>query len=173
LVGLEPDLICLGKALGGGLPLSACIGRADVMDAWPPSPGEALHTSTFLGHPLACAAALASLDLLAGGLGQRAAKLGRSLLRGLRGALASEPGVAEVRGLGLLIGIELGRDDPRTAQGAGARIAEAALAEGLLVLPAGDDGSVVELAPPAVLTPLQRGFAIDGIARVIRGVMAG
>ncbi len=56
-----PDLICLGKALTGCLPLSACVGCHDVMAAWPPSRGEALHTSTFLGNPLACAAALASL----------------------------------------------------------------------------------------------------------------
>ena len=51
-----PDLLCLGKGLGGGLPLSACVGPRDVMEAWPPSGGEAIHTSTFLGHPLACAA---------------------------------------------------------------------------------------------------------------------
>src|SRR4029434_9711745 len=56
-----PDLVCLGKALTGGFPLSACVGRADLMDAWPLSAGEALHTSTFLGHPVGCAMALASL----------------------------------------------------------------------------------------------------------------
>src|SRR5262249_19829597 len=57
-----PDLICLGKALTGGFPLSACVGRADVMDeAWPPSSGEAIHTSTYLGHPVGCAMALAQI----------------------------------------------------------------------------------------------------------------
>jgi 4-aminobutyrate aminotransferase-like enzyme len=59
--GVVPDLICLGKALTGGFPLSACVGRAALMDAWPPSEGEALHTSTFLGHPVGCAMALASI----------------------------------------------------------------------------------------------------------------
>src|SRR5260370_29701885 len=55
-----PDLICLGKALSGGFPISACVGRAPLMDvAWPPSSGEAIHTSTFLGHPVGCAIALA------------------------------------------------------------------------------------------------------------------
>ena len=60
--GVIPDLICLGKALTGGFPLSACVGRADLMDAaWPPSTGEAIHTSTFLGHPVGCAMALAQI----------------------------------------------------------------------------------------------------------------
>ena len=60
--GVVPDLICLGKALTGGFPLSACVGRADLMDAaWPESHGEAIHTSTFLGHPVGCAMALAQI----------------------------------------------------------------------------------------------------------------
>src|SRR5262249_17228329 len=57
-----PDVICLGKALTGGFPLSVCVGRADLMDqAWPESTGEAIHTSTFLGHPVGCAMALAQI----------------------------------------------------------------------------------------------------------------
>ena len=60
--GTVPDVICLGKALTGGFPLSACVGRAELMDAaWPPSSGEAIHTSTFLGHPVGCAMALAQI----------------------------------------------------------------------------------------------------------------
>ena len=60
---VTPDLICLGKALTGGFPLSACVGRAEIMDAaWPLSHGEAIHTSTFLGHPVGCAMALAQIE---------------------------------------------------------------------------------------------------------------
>jgi acetylornithine/succinyldiaminopimelate/putrescine aminotransferase len=60
--GVTPDLICLGKALTGGFPLSACVGRADIIDAaWPPSTGEAIHTSTFQGNPVGCAMALAQI----------------------------------------------------------------------------------------------------------------
>src|SRR5690606_23824646 len=60
--GIAPDVICLGKALTGGFPLSACVGRDRVMDAaWPPASGEAIHTSTFLGHPVGCAMALAQI----------------------------------------------------------------------------------------------------------------
>ena len=175
-VGLEPDLVCLGKALGGGMPLSACAGPADVMEAWPPSDGEALHTSTFLGHPASCASALAFLDLLEGeGVAERAEALGRRLLEGLTDELSGVPAVAEVRGRGLMLGIEL-VEDPETlepARGAAARVAEAALAEGLLVLPAGDDGHVVELTPPISLTGEQAGYAVEALGRVVRRVCGG
>ena len=79
---VAPDLICLGKALTGGFPLSACVGRADLMDAaWPPSKGEALHTSTFLGNPVGCAMALAQIaEIEKLKLPERAAELGEFLL---------------------------------------------------------------------------------------------
>src|SRR5205807_2823246 len=77
-----PDLICLGKALTGGFPLSACVGRAALMDAaWPPSSGESIHTSTFLGHPVGCAMALANIaELERRRLVEAAAVKGRELL---------------------------------------------------------------------------------------------
>ena len=80
--GVVPDLICLGKALTGGFPLSACVGRADLMDAaWPASTGEAIHTSTFLGHPVGCAMALAQIQEIERlDLPERSAKLGDFLL---------------------------------------------------------------------------------------------
>src|SRR6185369_14413893 len=83
--GAVPDLICLGKALTGGFPLSACVGRADIMDtAWPASTGEAIHTSTFLGHPVGCAMALANVaEIRARKLVERSARLGKVLLREL------------------------------------------------------------------------------------------
>ena len=83
--GVIPDLICLGKALTGGFPLSACVGRADLMDAaWPPSRGEAIHTSTFLGHPVGCAMALAQIAEIGKlKLPERSAELGKFLLEEL------------------------------------------------------------------------------------------
>src|SRR5205823_9316172 len=80
-----PDLICLGKALTGGFPLSACVGRADIMDAaWPSSTGEAIHTSTFLGHPVGCAMAVAQIkEIRAKKLVERSTKLGHRLISGL------------------------------------------------------------------------------------------
>ncbi len=168
--GVLPDLICLGKTMAGGLPLSACVGGRAVMEAWPPSAGEAIHTSTFLGHPLACASALAFMEVLEGEqLVERSASLGETLLLDLRTELEGVPWVAEVRGRGLLLGIEL--TDP-VADGpwreGAATVAVAALREGLIVLPAGELGEVVELAPPAVLTEEQAGWAVKTLARVIR-----
>ncbi len=171
-VGLEPDLVCLGKALGGGLPLSGCFGPDRVMEAWPPSPGEALHTSTFLGHPLACAAALAILDRLEGeSLADEAARLGEGVAARLEEALEGEASVGEVRRLGLMIGVELVEDrrglPPARAQAA--RVAERALAGGVLLLPGGDAGHVVEITPPVVLTEEQAEAALEITAEAIRG----
>jgi 4-aminobutyrate aminotransferase/(S)-3-amino-2-methylpropionate transaminase len=167
-VGLEPDLVCIGKALGAGLPLSACLGARRVMDAWPVSEGEAVHTSTFLGHPLACAAALGALDSYGpDGILARAEALGAALRNRLAERLSGEPGVAEVRGLGLLVGIELlGGDTP--AAGTAARVAGSALTMGVLVLPAGDAGEVVELTPPVTLTEAQVDLAVEVLVSATR-----
>ena len=168
-VGLRPDVICVGKALGAGLPLSACIAPARVMDAWPASTGEAIHTSTFLGHPLACTAALAVLDSFdVDAVPGRAERVGQEIVAGLNSRLGDCEHVAEVRGLGLLLGVELVEADGRTpAAGAGVRIAERALREGILVLPAGDHGEVLELSPPIVLTTQQTDYALDTLASLI------
>jgi len=163
-VGLSPDVVCLGKVLGGGLPLSACVGSRRIMDAWPASTGEALHTSTFLGHPLACAAGMAVLERVRHGVPERARALGGRLLHGLREALQGLDGVREVRGMGLLLGIEL-------APGQGAAVAEEALRGGILVLPAGDEGEVVELSPPLTLTTQQETAAVEGVARAVQTVL--
>jgi len=112
--GVVPDIICLGKALTGGFPLSACVGRSDIMDAWPVSSGEALHTSTFLGNPIGCAMALASLKMhaepgLAKHVRERGAKL-KTALQAIR-----SPHIGDVRGVGLMLGVEL--IDPGTRAG--------------------------------------------------------
>jgi 4-aminobutyrate aminotransferase/(S)-3-amino-2-methylpropionate transaminase len=169
-VGLRPDLVCLGKALGGGLPLSACMGPRRIMDAWPASTGEAIHTSTFLGHPLACAAGLAVLDAMEDeGVVGRARILGGQLVAGLRSALAGREGVGEVRGLGLMVGIEFTRGaGMEPIEGAGARAAQAALEEGVLLLPAGAHGHVLELTPSVNLTDEQTRVAVDAVARAVR-----
>jgi 4-aminobutyrate aminotransferase/(S)-3-amino-2-methylpropionate transaminase len=146
--GVVPDLLCVGKGLAGGMPLSACIGRAEVMDRWPPARGESLHTQTFLGHPPACAAALASLAVIEEEkLVVRAAETGARALARLRARLAGAAGVADVRGRGLLLGIEC--DCPARA----ARACAGALARGVLVLVAGEDGRVLSIAPPLPIEP--------------------
>ncbi len=141
--GVVPDLLCAGKGLASGLPFSACLGRAEVMDAWPPSDGEALHTQTFLGHPLGCAAALATLGVLEEErLAERAASEGALALEHLRRRLDGRVGVVELRGRGLLLGIEL--DSPARAHAA----CRAALARGVIVLASGDEPRVLTGTPP-------------------------
>jgi 4-aminobutyrate aminotransferase-like enzyme len=141
--GVVPDLLCVGKGLASGMPLSACVGRAAVMDAWPESHGEALHTQTFLGHPPACAAALAALAVLEEeDLVRRAAESGGEARGLLERGSAGSAAVKEVRGAGLLIGIEC--DGPDRA----ARAAAQALRRGLILLPSGDDGRVLSVTPP-------------------------
>ena len=158
--GVVPDLVCLGKALGGGMPLSACCGPARVMDAWPPSSGEAVHTSTFLGHPLACAAGLGFLEALeTERLAAKAAELGRDALSFLASAL---PEGVSARGRGLMIGL-----GPVPAAAVTAR----ALDDGVIALPAGAAGDVVQITPPAVVPPdeLRRGLEI--IAATVRSAL--
>ena len=154
--GVVPDLLCLGKGLASGMPISACLGRAAVMDAWPTSAGEALHTQTYLGHPPGCAAALASMAVLEEeGLVARSAALGERALARLRRAAAGLPGVREVRGRGLMIGVEC--DSPARA----ARAVRRCLERGVLLLPSGDDGRVLSITPPLVIDEAALDFALD------------
>lgn len=143
--GLAPDLVCLGKGLGASFPISACVGSEHVMNAWARS-GEVLHTSTHAGAPLGCAAALATLDAVESlGLCARAAELGRRMMDALRAALAGNASVVEVRGAGLMIGIEL-------ASGAlGLRTLSRALERGYLLTVGGHAAEVLVLTPPLVI----------------------
>lgn len=160
--GVTPDLVCLGKALGGGMPLSACCGPVEVMNAWPSSTGEAIHTSTFLGNPMSCAAGLGFLEALAGDdLAGRARRLGAEALSFLSEALNGCDRVAAVRGRGLMLGVEM-RD------ASGPDVTRRALERGLIVLPAGERGEVVELTPPAILTRDELRAGLEILVAAIR-----
>jgi 4-aminobutyrate aminotransferase/(S)-3-amino-2-methylpropionate transaminase len=173
--GVVPDLLCLGKGLGGGLPLSACVGPTRTMNAWPPSRGEAIHTSTFLGNPLACAAGISFLkELTQGGLVARSKSLGEKLLYALRESLSGISAVKEVRGRGLFIGVDLRHAETgMPLKGAAVRAASLALGQGILVLPAGASGNVLELTPPLVITEEQLDWAVPRIVEVVRRALAG
>lgn len=135
--GLEPDLLCLAKSIAGGLPMGAVLLRAGLADLPTSS-----HGSTFGGNPLACAAALAALDVLeAERLPERSAELGAWLLDELRARLGDSPTVREVRGLGLLVGLELKTRVTLLLQRLQTR--------GILALPAGP--TVLRLLPPLVI----------------------
>jgi 4-aminobutyrate aminotransferase len=151
--GIVPDIICVAKGVASGLPLGAIIAKAGVMD-WP----AGKHTSTFGGNPLSCAAALATIDALQGGLIENAAGMGELLLRGLRDIAARKPLIREVRGRGLLIGIELARDG-RPAIAERDALLETALRHGLLLLGGGE--SVVRMCPPLVVSAEEIGIALE------------
>jgi 4-aminobutyrate aminotransferase-like enzyme len=170
--GTVPDLICLGKALTGGFPLSACVGRADLMDeAWPPSSGEAIHTSTFLGHPVGCAMALAQMKEIEGRkLVQRSAELGGFLLSALS---ALEPHTSHLawasRGLGLLAGVEVRLPDGSPATGAVLQIVKALLQRGFILLPEGEHSNVIGFTPPLTLSQSQLREAVDALGEELHG----
>ena len=154
--GIVPDLICLGKALTGGFPLSACVGRADVMDiAWPESRGEAIHTSTFLGHPVGCAMALAQIaELRRRKLCERSAKLGQKLLAKLQILHVSRI-THHARGVGLMAGLELRLADGSPATDEAMRVLKAMLHRGFILLPEGEHGNVISFTPPLTISEEQ------------------
>jgi 4-aminobutyrate aminotransferase-like enzyme len=153
---VRPDLLCCGKALGGGLPIAAVVGRRDLMAAWE-TPGEALHTSTFVANPLACAAALAVLDVIeTEQLVARAEALGKELVRPRVETWPQRwAAVREVRGTGLLWGIEL------TSRASAAAWVAAARHRGVLLLTGSPKGRVAQLVPPLTITPRQLTTALD------------
>jgi acetylornithine/N-succinyldiaminopimelate aminotransferase len=155
--GIQPDVVLLAKGLASGVPIGACLAWGAAAGVFKPG----THGSTFGGNPLACAAALATLEAIEEeGLMENAARVGATLLAGLREALAGRPGVAEVRGHGLMIGVELARP-------CGELVAQA-LEAGLLINVTMDN--VIRLLPPlimnegearqvlAILVPLVRAF---------------
>ncbi|MCU0785012.1 MAG: aspartate aminotransferase family protein [Verrucomicrobia bacterium] len=177
--GVVPDLICLGKALTGGFPLSACVGRAGVMDAaWPPSSGEAIHTSTFLGHPVGCVMALAQIvELQRLKLIGRSARLGEFLREQLQSAIgnlsrpcASTAGrqlAMSVRGVGLMAGLELRKPDGSPATEEALRAIKAMLPRGYILLPEGEHSNVISFTPPLTITETQLAATVNELKNIL------
>lgn len=157
--GVVPDLICLGKAFSGGFPISVCVGRAEAMDAWPPSLGEALHTSTFLGNPMGCAMALEAIrryrEPETEAMVEAAGKLLAESLRSL-GELGC---VREIRGRCLMLGVET--DSGERAL----RAVKGLLRDGVIALPDGPLGDVVALTPPLSVSHEEIGFAVAALRK--------
>jgi 4-aminobutyrate aminotransferase/(S)-3-amino-2-methylpropionate transaminase len=150
-----PDLLCIGKAIAGGVPLSATIGSVRVMDAWAKSEGEALHTATFLGNPLACAAALAAIAEIErldipGLVREREASLRARVER-----MIGQGDVCEVRGLGFMWALEF------TSAAAANRVVVDALAKGVILLQSGPTGTSITIAPPPTIGEAQLARALD------------
>ena len=165
--GVFPDIVCLGKGLTTGFPLSACVGRAEIMDAWPRSGGEALHTTTFLGNPVGCALALASIELhLDNTIGKRVQTLGRHFRARLNELAA--PAIGHIRGLGLMIGAELVRKDGSPDPKLASQTVLSALKDGLLLLGGGPDGNVLSFTPPFCIEIEEIDYACNKISDYLR-----
>jgi 4-aminobutyrate aminotransferase/(S)-3-amino-2-methylpropionate transaminase len=146
-IGVVPDIICLGKGLGGGLPLSACIGRAEVMQAWQ-SDDEVVHTSTFAGNPLACATALCLLRILErDGIVEQTLERGKAWIEALLERLSSLTIVRELRGRGFMVAIDLG---PKP--GIAAEAAHRLLSRGWIASTGGGSREVLILTPPLTIS---------------------
>jgi len=163
-----PDLLVFAKGIASGLPLSGIICQSSIMDQLEPG----MLGGTYGGNVVACAAALATLDVIeAENLVFNAKERGKELLEGLRKNLSCSPIVGDVRGLGLMVGIEFVK--PRTdgpAQSnpeATKAVLSDALREGLIVLSAGTSGEVVRLVPPLITTSHEVKFATDVLSRII------
>jgi 4-aminobutyrate aminotransferase len=153
--GVEPDVMAIAKGIASGLPLGVAVARAGLM-AWPPG----AHASTFGGNPVSCAAALATISLLKTRLVANAASVGAYLMDGLRSLADKHPLIGDVRGRGLMIGVELVRDRRTKERATSERdaVVTAAFNRGLLVLGAGKNA--VRFSPPLVLTREQADTAV-------------
>jgi 4-aminobutyrate aminotransferase/(S)-3-amino-2-methylpropionate transaminase len=163
--GVVPDLICLGKGLGGGLPMSALIGSAEVMQSWRQQ-AEVVHTATFAGSPLAAGTAIATLDVLTKEkLVERARTLGARLLGELQASLRGSPIVREVRGRGFMIGIDLG-DRP----GKASQLMRRLLQVGYITSTGGGQREVLVLTPALNIDESVLLGAVPVIAEQISGL---
>jgi len=154
-----PDVLTLAKGLGSGVPVGALLARGAAATTF--TPGK--HGSTFGGNPLACVAALTTLQVMADdGLLAHAQNLGAWIVETLRDRIGGLPGVLQVRGLGLMIGIELDRPC--------ADLVKSALARGLLINVTQD--SIIRLVPPLVLTADDARVLVDGVASLVTGSLA-
>ena len=156
------DVVCIGKGLGAGFPISACVGSERAMRAWGAHGGSTIHTATHFGSPVACAAALAMLDALAdGALAKRAGEVGARWMTRLR-ARTETLGVREVRGRGLMVGLEL--------DGGGGRAlatTRALLRGGWITLTGGMKGDVITLTPPLDIDEALLDAFADALGRAL------
>src|SRR5207249_4152744 len=153
--GVRPDMVAIAKGIASGLPLGVAAARADIM-AWPPG----AHASTFGGNPVSCAAAVVTLRLLKERLVENSADVGGHMIAGLRALMDKHPLIGDVRGRGLMIGVELVRDRRTKERASEERdaVVNAAFSRGLLLLGAGKNA--IRFSPPLVLTRQQADMAV-------------
>lgn len=143
--GIIPDLLCLGKGMNGGFPISAVIGTDEVMSGWGDSKGEALHTSTFLGNPVGCAMALACIDVLDNALLSKVKDIGEYFKSQLLTLQSTCSSIKEIRGRGLMLGVEFGVNYNLL------KLCKSLLQVGFIALPCGLQGNVLSITPPLTI----------------------
>jgi 4-aminobutyrate aminotransferase len=160
--GVEPDILCLAKGIASGMPLGAMVARDEVMD-WP----SGSHASTFGGNPVSCRAALATLDLLRDGYMANAAARGQQLKEGLRRLQPRFAEIGDVRGLGLMVAMDVVRPDDPSVPNPALRdqVVQAAFGRGLLLLGCGE--SAVRFCPPLCVTAEQVEVALRLLEEVL------
>lgn len=167
--GIAPDAIAMAKGIADGLPLGACTTRADIGEAF--EPGD--HLSTFGGNPVSCAAALANIDyLLENKLADEALEKGQYVLRRLRELQQKHVLIGDVRGLGLMLGIELVRDQKlkTPAPSQAEKVRELALGKGVLLGHGGVKACTVRVQPPLVITEQQLDRTVEVIDECLREI---
>ena len=139
---VDADILCFGKAIGGGFPVAACFAKKEIMDAWPRSSGEAIHTGTFFGHPFSLAVGRRTLEeIRRHRLYDRANTVGALARERLESMIGKNPNIKEIRGQGLMIGIEF------HASGHAAKIMDELRMKQVIALPSGVDGQVLTMSP--------------------------
>ncbi len=163
--GVEPDIVCSAKGIASGMPLGVCMSKAEVMD-WVPGS----HASTFGGNPVSLAAALATFDILEGGAIENAGKVGGKILERLHGWKKSHALVGDVRGRGLMIGVELvkNKETREPATELRNRVEEVAFEKGLVILGCGETS--IRLCPPLIVTEDEATVALDILEEVLTQV---
>lgn len=164
--GVRADIVCMAKALGGGLPMGATLSGSDIMD-WPPG----THSNTFGGNLLASAASLATLEYMEKEeLGNHAKDLGRHIMQRLTEMQAEYPGIGDVRGLGLMIGVEMVKPDGSIDPDIRDRIILEGYKEGIILLSCGD--SVIRFSPPLVMTREESDVGLDRFETALKRALA-
>jgi 4-aminobutyrate aminotransferase len=160
--GVEPDIVCIAKGIASGMPLGVTVARAEIMD-WVPGS----HASTFGGNPVCIEAALATLDVLEREAIRNAEQVGNHILRRISRWTETHPMVGDVRGRGLMIGVEIVKDKQTraTAHDERDRIVELAFERGILFLGSGEN--TIRIAPPLILTQEQADIAMDVLEQCI------
>lgn len=167
--GIRPDIISLGKAIASGFPLSAVIGRAEWMRSWP----AGAHGGTYGGNPVACASALATIELLQGGLIENAREMGNYMRARLGEMQPRFPGMVDIRGLGLMIGVEFCLPDGTPDGHTVGKILEQCSEKGLILLSCGVYKNVVRFMAPLIVTREQIDEALAIFETALEGATVG